>query len=147
MEILKKKTRKFGQIDIMKNSVVVAVSTTSLVSGRKLKAHEGIRHAVFSSGRVSTPHPASPLHPRHTEAILYLSPSSHRSLHCQNSIFPSGELQPQLNLHYSLPQLITSSRPLNFKTAFRPLSLSHVLEYGGHGSHDVIKHPLNLFGI
>ena len=69
-----KKGRKFAQIDIMKNSVVVAVSTTSLVSG----------------------------------------------------IFPSEEVQPQLNLHYSLRQLITSNRPLNFKPAFRLLSFSHV---------------------
>ena len=50
----------------MKNSVVVAVSTTSLVSGRKLKAHEGIRHAVFFLAEALLPiqlHRYIPLHP------------------------------------------------------------------------------------
>ena len=93
-----KKGRKFAQIDIMKNSVVVAVSTTSLVSGRKLKAHGGIRHAVFSSGRGLPPYPAPPLHPlaprqsdtsalHPTEAYSGRTSSSQVKKYSHNSIY------------------------------------------------------------
>ncbi len=109
----------------MKNSVVVAVSTTSLVWGRKLKAHLGIRSTVFSA---MFPSPARilqrvPVAPRPSSASALCRPRAHAAT-TGSSRMTSQTTAAQLNLHYSSTRLITGDWPLKFNGAFRLLSPS-----------------------